>query len=262
MEYFKNDIYGKIVKPSSFAELIDIIIKEVPNSRNIRYWRGQSDISWRIDSSGYRRLRNTKVHGDNYNRHLKEYEKKLLEQATHRGYRFFAGRELYDFELLGRLQHHGAATRLVDFSKNALIALWFCVIENIEKDGLLIGVCTDYVIGHENKLLNENYENIILKCEGNKDLHTWEPPNVSARMAAQHSQFLYSEVSDLKTGSLLLPKEKDGTTFIAIDSSLKRRFKEILEGSFDFWTISLFPDIDGFGIANNYKISRWDMDRW
>ena len=262
MKYFDSDIYGRIIKPESFTELIEIIITESPDSRNVRFWRGQSDISWKIDSSGFRRLLSTKLYKNDYNYYLKNYEQTLLEQASHKGYRFFKGRELYDFDLLGRLQHHGAATRLVDFSKNALIALWFCVIENENNDGLLVGVCTDYIVGYENRLLKETYYEIVEACERDLQLYTWEPPNISARMAAQHSQFLYSQVSDQKTGSLVLPEKEGATTFIAIDSRLKKKFKEILEGSFDFWSISLFPDIDGFGSANNYKISRWDMDRW
>lgn len=262
MKYIDSDLYGKIMKPSNFMELIEVITKESPDSRNVRYWRGQSDISWRIDSSGYRRLLNTKLQGTRLNRNLQDYEKSLLEQATHKGYRYYEGRELYDFELLGRLQHHGAATRLVDFSRNALIALWFSVIENVTVDGLLIGICTDYIIGEENKLLKESYDTVISECEEDKRLYTYEPPNISSRMAAQHSQFLYSAVSDEKTGSLIIPKKEESLTLIAIDSALKIRFKEILEGSFDFWTISLFPDINGFGKANSQNISRWDMDRW
>lgn len=262
MKYFESNIYGRISMPTSFNELIDLITVDSRSSRNVRYWRGQSDISWRIDSSGYRRIINTNYPGDDQNWNLRNYEGKLLEQATHKGYRYFEGRELYDFELLGRLQHHGAATRLVDFSKNVLIALWFSIIENSHKHGLLLGICTDYIYGEENKLIKEPYNSIILECEKVGGLFTWEPPSISARMAAQHSQFLYSKVVDKETGSLVLPERDGSTTFIAIDSSLKNKFKEILERSFDFWTISLFPDIDGFGKANNQKISRWDMDRW
>ena len=57
------------------------------------------------------------------------------------------GRKLGDIELLAKLQHYGAATRLLDFSKNVLIALWFCVSDREYKDktGLLLGIDTDIV---------------------------------------------------------------------------------------------------------------------
>jgi len=265
MKIFDSLLYGKIKEPETFDELISILIEEQSHGLiPIRYWRGQSNIEWTIDSSGYRRIRQieSKTFGNDYDKHLIQYEKELIEHATHKGYRYQNGRELYDFELLGRLQHHGAATRLVDFSKNAFIALYFCVIANIEKPGLLFGLHTSFIYGHENQLIKETYKEIIKECEEKDAPTTWEPPIVSSRMAAQHAQFLYSKISTEKTGSLLLPKEKESKLFIAISAKLKARFKLILEGLLDFRTITLFPDIDGFGSANNQNISRWDMNRW
>jgi hypothetical protein len=63
--------------------------------------------------------------------------------------------KLSDLELLLELQHYGAATGLVDFSRDFLIALWFAAHDNKGKNGkanshqidhdkqnhLLIGVC-------------------------------------------------------------------------------------------------------------------------
>ncbi len=265
MKIFDSPLYGKLNEPESFDELISILTEEQSQGYiPIRYWRGQSDIEWTIDSSGYRRIMQieTKSFGSDYDKHLTQYEQQLIEHATHKGYRYQDGRELYDFELLGRLQHHGAATRLVDFSKNVFIALYFCVIANMEKTGLLFGLHTSYIYGHENQLRKEPYLEIIKECEEKDAPTTWEPPIVSSRMASQHAQFLYSKISTEKTGSLLLPKEKESKLFIAINPKLKPTFKLILEGLLDFRTITLFPDIDGFGSANNHNVSRWDMNRW
>ena len=35
------------------------------------------------------------------------------------------GQQLSDLEILAELQHFGAATCLIDFSRSALVALWF-----------------------------------------------------------------------------------------------------------------------------------------
>ncbi len=265
MKIYDSNLYGKISEPETFDELFTLLTEEQSHgSLAIWYWRGQSDIEWPIDSAGYRRIRHieSKVFGGDYDGHLIKYEQELIEHATHKGYRYHNGRELYDFELLGRLQHHGAATRLVDFSKNAFIALYFCVMADMDKTGLLFGLHTSFIYGHENQLSKETYREIIKDCEEKDAPTTWEPPMVSPRMAAQHAQFLYSKISSEKTGSLLWPKEEESKLFIAISAKQKPRFNLILEGLFDFRTITLFPDIDGFGFANNQSISRWDMNRW
>ena len=49
------------------------------------------------------------------------------------------GEDLCELELLARLQHHGAATRLLDCSRNAFVALWFACRWEPDKDGVLIG---------------------------------------------------------------------------------------------------------------------------
>ncbi|VVM26322.1 hypothetical protein BSPWISOXPB_3766 [uncultured Gammaproteobacteria bacterium] len=43
--------------------------------------------------------------------------------------------KLSDLELLLELQHYGAATGLVDFSRDFLIALWFAAHDNKGKNG-------------------------------------------------------------------------------------------------------------------------------
>ncbi|MCR8998507.1 FRG domain-containing protein [Rahnella perminowiae] len=48
---------------------------------------------------------------------MRDYERDLLLNAWHQGYGYENGRKLTDFELLAKLQHHGAATRLIDVSK-------------------------------------------------------------------------------------------------------------------------------------------------
>jgi hypothetical protein len=45
--------------------------------------------------------------------------------------------KLSDLELLLELQHYGAATGLVDFSRDFLIALWFAAHDNKGKNGFV-----------------------------------------------------------------------------------------------------------------------------
>ena len=83
-------------------------------------FRGQADREWPLESSADRRLRKVTP------RDVIEYViERLLHPARDEGYGHHAGKPLSDLELLATLQHHGAATCLIDFTSNFHIALWF-----------------------------------------------------------------------------------------------------------------------------------------
>lgn len=263
MKEFKSKLYGNIQEPENFIELIELLSFHNVEGRNVHMWRGQSNIEWRIDHSAYRRLKLDKKKLTDSD--LIHYELNLLKQATLKGYRYQNGRTLSDLELLARLQHHGAATRLVDFTRNSLIALWFASSENLDSHGLLIGLHTDFLGGYEAEIQDYQYP-FDLKVEDMVNhAETFEPPVVTPRVAAQHSQFVYSSLSDKKTGSLKLHpdhKDKKPNLFIAISKDLKTNLNQILEKSFDLRYQTLFPDIDGFGDANSHQIPKDKMWRW
>ncbi|MFF2855567.1 FRG domain-containing protein [Peribacillus sp. NPDC058002] len=264
MDTYNSGIFGEIQMPESFVELMEFPTQlSKIKGKNIMLWRGQGDISWPIDSGAYRRLVNS---GQEQNElYLSSYEKGMLKSARHKGYGTNEGLPISDMELLAKLQHHGAATRLVDFSKSMLVALWFCLNSNIDNTGLITGVHT-YSLGglnYEGYLEKRDYKG-IMKELSTEDLPVFmEPPVVSKRIAAQHAVFLYSGISNEVTGSLILPKDKGGTLFIAISPELKKEAKKILIESFDIRTETLFPDFDGFAsLVNNISSDIKSNNRW
>ncbi|WP_159019877.1 FRG domain-containing protein [Algibacter sp. L3A6] len=265
MREVQTKLYGKIQEPENFLELIELLTFLNVDDRNVHMWRGQSNINWRIDHSAYRRLRLDKNQITDSD--LINYEKNLLKQASLKGYRQQNGRILSDLELLAKLQHHGAATRLVDFTRNSLIALWFASSENLESDGLLIGLHTDFLGGYESEIQDYKYPFQLNILDETNHALTFEPPVVTPRVAAQHSQFIYSSLSIKKTGSLKLHPDSEGSNkkpnlFISVKKELKQKINDILEKSFDLRYQTLFPDIDGFGDANSHQISKRKMWRW
>ena len=88
-------------------------------------YRGQSDHEWLLKSTAIRRLRtsNLAINKRNY----ETYNQRLIRDAKRYGYQ--KEKSLTDTHLLCELQHYGAATGLLDFSKNLLVALWktFCI---------------------------------------------------------------------------------------------------------------------------------------
>ncbi len=59
MKMFENTIWGSVKMPESFSELLNCVLG---TGNDVSYWRGQSDIAWKLDSSIARKaIRNNDV---------------------------------------------------------------------------------------------------------------------------------------------------------------------------------------------------------
>ena len=262
MKKYSSELFGSIDEPENFVELLELIgSTPTPDERLVMMWRGQADVRWSIDSAAVRRLR---LEGDKSvtENQLIQYEKRLLKRATHKGFRDFNGINLSDFDLLARLQRHGAATRLVDATRNALVALYFCCNDLPKTYGSLLGFHTDYLGGYESEPKEEPYDKVVSGLEKFEHPQTWEPPAITARISAQRSQFLYSALSNSKIGTLRIDQNKNALKAIALSPAMKRICLRRIMETFDIHLLSLFPDIDGFGRANSPAVRQWDNDRW
>jgi hypothetical protein len=131
-------------------------------------------------------------------------------------------------ELFARLQHHGGPTRLMDVTRNPLIAAWFAVedgrVEDAdadETDGRLFALATGPVPGRSDQsppepLLNEfladkpypfwMYESVTQRSEADWGTgarrRIWIPPAYDARIAAQNAAFLLEGVPMLTRETL------------------------------------------------------------
>lgn len=71
---------------------------------------------------------------DNVKNSLLIYERDLVAECQ-RVSPSFLPEEKYPFNTLAKLQHYGVATRLLDVTKNSLVALYFACSNKTEKDG-------------------------------------------------------------------------------------------------------------------------------
>lgn len=263
----ETEVFGTVLVPSSFSEILGL----KNESRNeavvdaVYMWRGQSDISWPLHSGAFRKLLKRPNFFCVKDRPTEEavqfYEKSLLKLATHRGFRRVNNRELSDLELLARLQHHGAATRLLDATRNLLVALYFAVRENPDKNGMLFGWHSDFLGGYEGEITEESYDEAFGDLGDYNHPITFEPTEVSPRIASQHSQFLYSKISDGNYGSVCVDPDKGASIAIAISPKVKKEALKLLVNLFNIRHYTLFPDFDGFSSANSI-FSPEDMRRW
>jgi hypothetical protein len=132
---------------------------------------------------------------------LRGHETSLLESARAAGY----GRTIGDIELLAILQHHSAATRLLDVSSDPMVALWFAV-ENqslSDKDGALFAINVsnaEVISGNEKRLWSE-----ILDSMKPNAIGFYEPPGADERIKVQRGRFVFSELAGDEPRELSLP---------------------------------------------------------
>ncbi len=187
-----------------------------------------------------------------------DYNEDLIEKCRRKNYDKREQKQLDDLELLADLQHNGAATCLTDFTRNALVALWFACQKSDDADGkvFVINIAdqrTFWEITHKD--IEDKSISDILKFktrESDNDQEAgypipgisvaspkfwyWKPAHLNERIPAQHSLFLFGLPS---SGEL-------GAEEILIESASKEQIKKELEALHDICEESLFPDFVGF----------------
>ena len=203
-------------------------------------YRGLADADWEVESSAYRRIRVSQEEPLPVT--FQNYIEQLLNTSGLQGFRYQHDRKLSDLELLAELQHHGAATCLIDFTENALIALWFACREELHKDGKVVAMATDDL----DKFSTVNYEDLskpIMDFLNKGKLWKWTPSSSpTKRIVAQQSVFVFGE--EMIEENLYKYKK------IRIDAGSKKDIIETLEKSFGVKEKHLFNDLAGFALYN------------
>ena len=95
-------------------------------------FRGQADSNWKLHSAATRRLikhfydDESVIEASYFSQmHLVYHRAVLLNLARNYGFGNDYGHKISDLQLLEKLQHFGAATGLLDFTRDPLVALWF-----------------------------------------------------------------------------------------------------------------------------------------
>ncbi|OIR24660.1 hypothetical protein BGC33_04175 [Bathymodiolus thermophilus thioautotrophic gill symbiont] len=215
-------------------------LKKVQENEMDYIYRGLSDKSYSVCSTYYRRF--------NLGKKPKEWEKPSAKefQAYHdkllldaKSYHYDKKKELLPIELLAELQHFGAATGLIDFSKNFLVALWFASNSNLGKDGRISLLdkddCVEYV---ENKDLYQNTLDAFCLIDLNFKSNN--------RIFAQNGVFIFTNrvfYKDLDLHEIIISKKDKEQIIIEL-----KTFYNITEST-------LFQDIYGFSEVNNAQHS-------
>ena len=149
-------------------------LKSISSDEDIIY-RGHADFEWKLIPSIGRYF--TGPWGK-----VVEREKKSLDEFKKRAIPYLKYTPKSDIEWLCLMQHHGCSTRLLDFTSNPLIALFFATDPSIEKDGEVI--VAKYGRSYEN-VSNEKL------FERTHDF-AYFPPHITERIIGQFGSFVYS----------------------------------------------------------------------
>lgn len=181
-----------------------------------------------------------------------------------------------DLEILGDLQHNGAATCLVDFSRNVLISLWFAcggIKSSSSTDNDMksedAGVLYCYDVNED--LIKRNNLKIVKESDLTKPIEDflvetkpvtnycsnteysffmWTPSNLNNRIARQDSVFIF--------GLPIFTIENHSILKIVIPSKIKQKIRRALEFYFDVTDTSIFNDRHGFATIND-KLSVFSL---
>lgn len=197
LELAENPEHGIwVIKPARIATLADFMKWAKRFNPGQYVFRGVTNETYKIQASAYRRLKNE---GDrNFERFL-EINKDLIDETIRRGYDERNGRELSQLEILAELQHHGAATCLIDFSYSAQIALWFACGQDSKTSQNSDNPPNGKVFAVYNQLPDfKEVKSDILKNdidyflqEEISPLWYWQPRQQNNRIIAQQSIFLF-----------------------------------------------------------------------
>ena len=194
-------------------------LTKIKTGENIIY-RGHADRRWELKPSIGRH------YSGGWSDVLK-FEIKSLDTFKKKSIPFLKYRPNSDIEWLCLMQHHGCATRLLDFTSNPLIALFFASDPVEYVDGEVI--IAEYGRTYE----NVSDDNLFNRANN----FAYHPPHITERIVGQSGCFVYS-----KTPNRNLSGKQIQT--ILVDKEDKHSIRSELK-SLGVSYSSLFPGMDG-----------------
>ena len=256
---------------SIVAFYLDKLHSKIPStvSQDLVF-RGLANKEWGLVSTARRRYAIPPTHPE-----FIQYNYDLIARAKDANYHIKENNDLEEIELLAELRHYGAATALIDFTRDFLVALWFASKpykkNEISADGKVIIVD----IGNSEVFLEltpedkkGSLEDILnFKTRGGQDtpeitrfgdstitagisdqqkaeLWYWQPRfEINHRLSAQKGVFIFGkaaiDTADIEYWEVIISQED------------KETIHRELSNHFGIKEDSLFNDLPGFAMVND-----------
>jgi hypothetical protein len=208
--------------------------------------RGHASFSWKLLPTISRPLEYAGLQTSGFDRDRELY----LLNRFRRYSRAYLERDVDEKELMFLARHHGLPVRILDWTANPLVALYFACAndQNMKNDGAIWAILR---CQHPHKYFYDFYKSTqpLLKLRGVKIIYA---PYVSPRIVAQSCNFTIQDTPDkeLQTYNPSAYAQKDfdikRLEKWSIPSDMKVEFLRILERC-GINERALFPDLDGIG---------------
>ena len=196
-------------------------------------FRGQVKSKWLLHSGATRRL--IKYYSEDVTQnpsfsqiYVNYHSAVLINPAHTNGFDIDDGHQVSDLQLLAKLQHFEAATGLLDFTWNPLVALWFACKDNDNCDGKVFVADLRNPITFQqvsNETEKQSVEAIFLPNSDVGKLLYWEAKihgEAAARILRQRSVFVIDRPLILEdVVDYIEIKASDCTAYGFLDHSLK-----------------------------------------
>ena len=243
----KNAVRTPLVRTASSISTFLAGIQVAAKVDGTYAFRGQEDESWPVEAAASRRWR--KFHDDlapTPDQFVRYHTDTLVNPAKLRGHHRHGGRQWTDLELLANLQHHGAATGLIDFTLNPLNALWFaCRPASSQKDGIVFMVNLDDHSQYKSvtaENIGETADDLFQQNFAAPGLRYWHPEEITPRVAHQAGIFIFGKPS--------VPEDAI-VRKIKIPHDSKEQILANLNMAHNITEIRLYGDFYGFAALNH-----------
>jgi len=167
-------------------------------------------------------------------RYSRELEDSMLWEFKIRARPYVVEEPTNDWEWLILAQHHGLPTRLLDWSYNPLVALFFSVKQPHRSASAVYAFYRSSAMDEDG--MSDHQGRLIPPMEVDH-VHRIRPPHIDRRIEAQSGEFTIHPKPTQPMRDRYLMK-------FVIPGGLRRRFKHILY-KYGVHEAALFPDLDG-----------------
>jgi hypothetical protein len=220
-------------------------------------FRGERDGSWPLYSSISRYLQHHVVAREAW----PEQESRILRIFKRKAHQFLDRPPEWDddFQWLALMQHHGAPTRLIDFTWSPYVAAFFALERTL-------GDCVVWAMNPASVASSRTPESDHMdpRITGNFGMHflqgnerfIWmgEPRTMNRRLIAQSGTFLVPGVLDVPVEEILSDRDQTNilAKFVLANSVRDQGMRELYRMNIIFAT--LFPDLDGLARSMGYEL--------